>query len=123
MQFPINGEHDREVDSAARTVLAALALCALTLSHKKGYHLRSGCDLVPTEKFQLVVPADPDDDIPARVLSLKVDDCKALFAEAVANAKKIGLPWEGVIRLEPSPALVELVRKSADRYGNGKEAD
>lgn len=46
LRFPIDGKASVEADSAARTVLAALGLCAATLAFESGMGLRSRCLVV-----------------------------------------------------------------------------
>lgn len=112
LRFPLEGALDsnEEADRFARTVLAALGLTAATLSREEGADLRSRCQLFPTETFvwQLLdtpgtEPKNYTMDGPAAVKLLK---------EAIDEAKKLGLPWEGDIHLMPHPDLVNLVRKS-----------
>lgn len=112
LRFPLEGasDSDEEADRAARTVLAALGLTAATLSREEGADLRSRCQLFPTETFvwQLLdkpgtEPKNYIMDGPAAV---------KLLSEAIDEAKKLGLPWEGDIHLIPHPDLVSLVRKS-----------
>ncbi len=112
LRFPINGKLDTNVDEAARTVLASLALAGLTLSIERGCDLRSRCLLFPDEAlvFQLLeTPGKPND------FKLSSNDAIAIYNEAVAAAKKLGLPWDTTpIELVPSPQLVALVKKSQE---------
>ncbi len=47
LRFPVDGKLDPKVDDAARTVLAALGLCAAALAAEAGLDLRSRCLLWP----------------------------------------------------------------------------
>src|SRR5690606_38602160 len=47
LAFPVNGKRTDAADTAARTVLAALGLCAATLAFEAGLALRSRCLLWP----------------------------------------------------------------------------
>ncbi len=88
LKFPMeNGAADLE----ARTVIAALALCAATLAHNE-LNFRSRCCLAP----------DSDDRV------------------AVKNAEEKGLSWHrDVVVLQPNPALIELIRQTGG--GNGRD--
>jgi CRISPR-associated protein Csb1 len=52
LRFPLEEKHDLARDNAARTVLAALGLCAATLAAENGLDLRSRCLLWPTEPLK-----------------------------------------------------------------------
>ena len=69
LRFPIGGKGSKEIDNAARTVLAALGLCAATLAAEAGYDLRSRCLLWPIEPLNWKVlgrPGAPADGFYAR---------------------------------------------------------
>jgi CRISPR-associated protein Csb1 len=112
LRFPVNGKRDPRVDDAARAVLAALGLVALTAARERGYALRSRCDLVA------------DGIAPFEVLNQdgsskehEIDSRRAigLYKEAVAEAKKAGLPWEPAPKLmKPQPKLAKLVSLSRE---------
>lgn len=112
LRFPLaDGAASSEVDQAARTALATLALAAIAYQRREGYDLRSRCLLVPTgaAPYELV-PADGGS--PAR-FALDVEQARGLLAAAVDAARGRGLPWrEGEIALTPSERLIELVRRS-----------
>ena len=113
LRFPTNGKSSPEVDHAARTVLAALALAAV--AHQMDppdYFLRSNCQLVlETEPaFELVRTAND-----TSKFALSGTDADKLFAEAVAEAKKHNLPWrDEKITMQPKKALVDLVKRSRE---------
>lgn len=111
LRFPIGGEHDPAVDAAARSALAALALCAGALAREQGSDLRTRCLLVPVEPTEwelLDRPGEP----PAR-LGLPAEDAIDLYRRALEDARAAGLPFHGdELHLEPSDQLVDLVRKS-----------
>lgn len=99
-------------NEAARTVLAALALTAITWDQRVGYDLRSGCLLVPDagHQFELVTTKTVEE---KDRYTLDAEQAAALLTEAVEKATKLHLPWLAEpLRLTPSPNLVELVRKS-----------
>lgn len=115
LKFPINGQADpqkqREADEAARTVLAALGLCAATLMAEAGLDLRSRCLLWPVQplKWELLgAPGHIESDI-----TLSADEAIKLLKDSIDAAKRIGLPWrEEPLRLRPSVDLVKLVVRS-----------
>lgn len=113
LRFPLNGEtHSRpDVDVAARSVLAALGLCAAALAAEAGLDLRSRCLLWPTEplKWELLGrPGEIEKDI-----VVTAEQSIQLLKEAIQAATQIGLPWRTEpLRLRPSDELVKLVVKS-----------
>jgi CRISPR-associated protein Csb1 len=111
LRFPVNGQYDRRADEAARTVLAALGLCAAILANEAGLDLRSRCLLWPQEplKWELLGrPGEIQSDI-----VLDAEAALRLFNDAVAEAQKCGLPWRTKpLQLQPAPELVRLVVKS-----------
>ncbi len=113
LRFPADGGNgSAERDVAARTTLAALALCAATLAMERGLDLRSRCLLWPdgpTEWELLEVPGKA----PAR-FRLDQEKAVALLAAAMHTAHSQGVTWRQSLRLDASPPLVELVRKSQE---------
>ncbi len=127
LNFPIDkipeGKTQEDVNLAARTVLAALGLCAAALAADAGLDLRSRCLLWPTEplKWELLgKPGKKEEGI-----TVEADDAIKLLKEAIKAAKEIGLPWrETPLQLRPSDELVKLVVKSqqlAQQQGEGGE--
>lgn len=113
LRFPMNSKFSPAMDDAARTALAALGLCAATLSREQGCDLRSRCLLVPISAYEWELLGPPSEQ-PKR-FSLNGEAAIGLFREAVAEAKKAGLPWmEKELTLQPSPELVALVKKSQE---------
>lgn len=109
LRFPVNGEFDRERDIAARTVLAALGLCAAALADESGLDLRSRCLLYPEDDLTWGLLDRKNGDS----FALSADDAIKLFQAAVEKAKEAGLPWrEEPLVLTPSKDLVKLVVKS-----------
>ena len=114
LRFPLNGGvvSDQDVDSAARTTLAALGLAAGTLARSDG-DLRSRCQLFPESEpvWQLL---DRPGQTPEE-FELDAGAGIELLREAIDEAKQSGLPWaEEPVELTPSHDLVELVRKSQE---------
>lgn len=104
-----------EVDEAARTLLAALALASVAYLREEGYDLRSRCLLIPQEP--LVFEVVPNDGSPvSERFTLPVETAGDIFQAAVSRVRAVGVPWpepgQEEIRLEPSQALVDLVRRS-----------
>lgn len=97
-------------ETAGRTVLASLALVAMTEQDSIGYALRSRCDLVCDGKapFEIVHQDGSTEEI-----EINADDAVKVFKESVSAAKNAGFPWdEEPIRLKPQERLVELVARS-----------
>jgi CRISPR-associated protein Csb1 len=100
-------------EGAGRTVLAAIALVALTQQDVSGYALRSRCDLVFEKRapFEVVRP-----DGSVTPIECEPDRAIEVYGEAVATAKKCGFPWSvKPLELKPQPRLVELVAASRAR--------
>ncbi len=112
LRFPLNGtaESDPQIDVAARTALAALGLAAAALTRDESADLRSRCHLIATAEPEWDLIDKPGAE-PKR-FHLSGEAALALLNEAVAAAKKAGLPWDHEIELKPSDDLVELVRRS-----------
>ena len=121
LRFPIDGENSAERDETAHTLLAALALLAVTAQDRAGYNLRSRCDLVSdgAASFEIL-----DADGGVREFSLDLEAAGALYDEAVEAAKEAGLPWrDEPLRLAPQPKLVRIVAESRRRALAGEAAD
>ena len=123
LKFPVDGKASAHCDAAARTLLAALALLAVTAQDRAGYNLRSRCDLVPdgTASFEIL-----DADGSVSEFPLDLEAACALYADAVKAAKAAGLPWlEEPLRLRPQEKLVEIVAESRRLalQGKGEEAE
>ncbi len=108
LQFPIDGKITPERNLAAQTVLAALALVAITSADRDGYDLRSRCMLdgpkVPFE-FLTAGVATPQE--------ISFDQATTLLSDAVEAARKQGLPWSTEpFVLKPKIKLQDLIIKS-----------
>lgn len=119
---PLPAAQRDAAELSARTVLAALALCAMAYQRENGYDLRSRSLLVPSEGFQVeLVPANGGS---SESFSLTTEQAAALLKAASADAKKLGLGWlEHAISLEPAPKLCDLVRKSRAQVASGEAED
>ena len=112
LRFPLlKSQSNPETDLAARTTLAALGLAAATLAREDG-DLRSRCQLFPEAESHWELLNRPGQ--APQAFGLTPDAAIALLNEAVDSAKQAGLPWEGVVELQPSEELVELVRRSQE---------
>lgn len=124
LRFPLQDKKDVELataNQAARTVLAALGLCAATLAREEGTDLRSRCQLVPTGSFVWELLNGPGKETP---FDLSAENAVRLLNDAVHEAVTAGLPWEKkVIELTPSPDLLALVRRSHEIAADGEEGD
>ena len=110
------------MDSASRTVLAALALCAATLAAEKGLDLRSRCLLWPDGPMEWELLAKPGA-VP-ETFTLDGETSIRLLEEAVAHAASLGVAWvEEPIVLKPSKSLVDLVRRSQEQAAKGEAVE
>lgn len=111
LRFPLDGAPTSrpEVDLAARTVLAALALCGSVLAREEGADLRSRCHLVPEGSFEWEVL---DHGQQGLRYELTGDESVALVHSAVQAAERVGLSWYGEMDLVPSPDLMKLLERS-----------
>jgi CRISPR-associated protein Csb1 len=110
---PDGGQGDVARDVAARTTLAALALCAATLAMETGLDLRSRCLLWPDGPAEWELLDRPGED-PHRY-RLDRASAVALLKTAVEEAQGAGCSWRTEpLTLTPSEPLVELVRKSQE---------
>jgi CRISPR-associated protein Csb1 len=111
LKFPLQGKQDPSVDVAARTVLAALGLCAATLAFESGMGLRSRCLLCPEGPMHWELLGSPGAE--PKVYSLPSSSAIELLQQAVSAATSAGLPWDTTpVTLKPSSRLLDLVRRS-----------
>lgn len=124
LRFPEKGKAPSEVrDKAARTVLAALGLVAMTAG-RRDYFLRSRCDLYPpgTEPFEIVTPGDAQ----GTPFELTFAASVGLLTDAIAAAGKLkpALKWKSsrqLPKIVPSKKLVDLI--IIGRRHGGSESD
>ena len=115
LKFPIDtipeGKTQEDINVAARTVLAALGLCAAALAAQAGMDLRSRCLLWPTESLKWELLGKPGEI--QKDIVITAEQSIQLLKDAIKAATEIGLPWrEEPLRLIPSNDLVKLVVKS-----------
>ena len=106
-------------NTAARSLLSALGLASATMAFAPGMDLRSRCVLFPEGPMEwdlLDVPGQT----PTRY-ALDRTSAIRLVNDAIAAAKKAGLPWNtDPIVLKPSAELIELVRRSQEQQAVGE---
>ena len=122
LRFPgDDGQQKKERDVAARTVLAALGLCAAALASDEGMDLRSRCLLMPEEELTFDLLRGPKQ---SETYGLDADAAVTLLNDAVAAAKKAGVTWrEEPVNLQPSPELVKLVARSQRLAAQDQEGE
>ena len=104
----VSGSVDRR-NEAARMVLAALALYALTLQQEEGYWLRSRCELVPTDSLTLEQVGGKDESFSLGTSG----EMRAILDQAISEAEQFGLEWSRYLTvLTPTSKLRKLVGKS-----------
>lgn len=115
LRFPIETQGGRqeseEINVAARTVLAALAVAAVAWQWRSGFDLRSRCLLVAQHdlRIELVGPDQTD------AFGLEPDAAAALVQAAVEAAVAAGLSWPtDPITLRPNEELVKAVKRSRE---------
>ncbi len=113
LSFPMENKDNtsqNECNILARTVLAALGLCAATKSAEENFDFRSRCLLVSEAPASWEILHK---DGSATCFTLSGEEASMLVKEAVAEAQKANLPWhEEEITLTPSKKLVSIVTKS-----------
>ena len=111
LRFPMRGDVKPEANDAARTVLAALGLCAETLAFESGMGLRSRCLLWPSGPMEWELLAQPGET--PRKFAITADNAVVLLKEAVNSAEAAGVDWRTApVTLKPSQQLLKLVRLS-----------
>jgi CRISPR-associated protein Csb1 len=110
----------------ARTVLAALGLLATLAAENRGHDLRSRCLLVPRAGSALKLESVARDGSTTPV-DLDLPGAIALYNEAVgklpADMKFANPPGEALAKLEPSPKLADLVKKSRELAVAGADVE
>lgn len=107
----LEGNARRAAEDAARTLLAALALAAVSYQRENGYDLRSRCALRALGPLTLeLIPGDGGE---AQSFSLDCKSAKELLDQARSAAMTLGMSWPTEpLTLLPAPKLVGLIRKS-----------
>ncbi len=122
LRFPLDGKNDTKRDDAARTVLAAVGVCAGVLASERGTSLRSRCNLRPVAPRVWEMLDQPG--AAQKTYTINSEAAISLLNEAVEAAKSAGLTWmENKLTLKPSAELVDLVRRSQDVAAAEDEAE
>jgi CRISPR-associated protein Csb1 len=112
LRFPGPSGASDAADQAARCVLAALGILAITAARERGYWLRSRCGLVAdgAHDFEIVTP-----DGQSALLTLDEGLAMDAYRSAVKAAVDSGLPWHpDPVKLVPQQKLIDLVKKSRE---------
>jgi len=122
LHFPVGEKESGEIDTAARAVLALLALAGSILQAEYGYDLRSRCLLIPEVEAPLELVGTSLAD--TKQVEIERSDVLELFSQAVERAKKVGLPWndKGLV-LTPNKSFVALVKNNIERAAHTTEGD
>jgi CRISPR-associated protein Csb1 len=113
LRFPAGGQNNVERDEAARTVLAAIGICAGVLASERGTSLRSRCSLRPVAPRVWEMLDEPG--TKAKTYTIGSAAAIELLNAAIGAAQSAGLTWmEEKLVLKPAPELVELVRRSQE---------
>jgi CRISPR-associated protein Csb1 len=122
LRFPVIGKNDPKRDDAARTVLAAIGICAGVLASERGTSLRSRCHLRPVAPRVWELLDRPGE--LSKTYSLTGEAAIALLNEAIKAAQAAGLSWMNTkLVLKPAQELVDLVRKSQEVMAAEGEAE
>jgi CRISPR-associated protein Csb1 len=110
--FPltVGAGSDTTTDDKARTLLAALGLCAAVLAAEQNSDLRSRCQLhaIKLPEWEVLTAGEP-----VKPYTLSRQQALDLFTGALTEAKDAKLPWqEEEVELQASAQLVELIRRS-----------
>lgn len=110
LRFPVSRASNAG-DEAARTVLAAMGLCAAALAFESGMDLRSRSLLWPDGAMVWQLLDHPG--VRPSEFELSGPQAIDLLSEAIEAARDAGLPWrDQPVALRPSGELLELVRRS-----------
>ena len=113
LNFPIDKNATPDIDDAARTVLAAIGLCAAVLASERGTSLRSRCHLFPEQErtWELI---DTPGATPVSY-SISGDQATEILNDAVKKAEALGLKWRNEkLVLTPASELIALARRSQE---------
>ena len=102
---------ERDVETAARSAIAALGVAAIAYQYESDFDLRSRCLLLPTHPPCIELLSR--DGSPGEAVDVDRDTAARILSEAAAHAAEAGIGWETEeVRLVPAPKLVELIRRS-----------
>ena len=110
---------DRVRTVAGRALIASLGLFALSEQDKRGYALRSRCDLVCDSPAPLeLVHADGS----TTPLELNSKEAKALYQKSYEQAKEAGFEFRS-LNLQPQDKLIEIIHRSRQLALLGESGD
>ena len=102
---------DREVETVARTAIAALGIAAIAYQYENDFDLRSRCLLLPAHAPCLELLRR--DGSAAEAVDVDRGNAARILARAQEAAGQSGIEWPTEeIRLAPAPKLIELIRRS-----------
>lgn len=108
-------ENAKKVNTAVRTVIAALGLVAITARMEGDFDLRSRCNLVNEGPWQLELIGKHAEDI--TIVDLSLADAIGLLEAALAQAEALNMTWhKEPIALKPADKLLGLVRASREQW-------
>jgi len=112
-------EEQKEIDNAARTVLAAIGLYAAVRYQETGHDLRSGCLLINCEEPSWEVI---DQSGQCRSFELSSSAAEEMLRTAIRAAEKSGIKWlcEPLV-LRPHDDLVKLIQRSQEHAAKQSE--
>jgi CRISPR-associated protein Csb1 len=124
LRFPDTKGHSTERDLAARTVLAALGLVAITAQRERDYFLRSRCELraVDSPQYEFVIQGRKTDEKDRFILTF--DEAKTLLYQALKSPN--APQWKSdsdMPKLKPKAKLAELIRLSFEHGGAEEEVE
>lgn len=110
---------DRIRTAAGRALIASLGLFALSEQDKRGYALRSRCDLVCDVPAPLeLIHADGS----TTPLELNSKEAKTLYQNSYEQAKDAGFEFRS-LNLQPQDKLIEIIQRSRQLALQGQSGD
>ncbi len=105
--------YSREVETAARTAIAAIGVAAIVLQYEMDHDLRSRCLLIPQHLPQIELVSR--DGSSPEVMDINRNTAVKMVGQAAQTSADLGLSWEtSEIKLQPAPKLLELLRRSRE---------
>lgn len=109
----------KNVESAARVALAALAIAGIVHQRQRGYDLRSRCLLVPEADLTLEIVGGGGQ---VTQVAMSASEANELVAAAGMALKECGIHWKKEpIKLKAAPKLVALVKRSRAAAAAGEQ--
>ncbi len=109
-------------EKAAHVYLTVLGLVSIVFARQRGYNLRSRCLLLPTAPMILNVRGPEGDTLLS--FNLTPEEALELHQMALDDVKKANLPWnEDGLSLKPTPAILEMIRRSQVKCDAGESEE